>query len=82
MKRQFVFILFVAVFLVACSNNQNNENSHQDETHVHEDGSTHQNHDDNDTAKQEEFDVTQDTTLNQADSLHHTHDGSEHTHQH
>jgi hypothetical protein len=82
MKKQFASILFASMFFVACSDNQKKENDHQDGVHVHEDGTNHQDHDVKDTVKQEEFDATQDTTLNPAESQHHSHDGSEHTHQH
>lgn len=80
MKKQFVLISFAALFLAACSSNQNKEQNNSDETHLHEDGSIHQNHED--TVKQEEFTVTADTIQNQIDSNQHSHDGHEHPHQH
>jgi len=82
MKKLFVFILFAALFFVACSGNPNKENNHQDGAHLHEDGTTHPDHDVIDTVKQEEFDVTQDSTQEQEVGQHHSHDGNEHSHQH
>ena len=82
MKNKFVFISIAALFLGACSGNQNKEQNNPDETHLHEDGSTHQNHDATDTVKQEEFNATTDTIQNQIDSNQHSHDGHDHPHQH
>lgn len=80
MKKQFVLISIAATLLTACSSNQNKEQINQDETHLHEDGSIHQNHDD--TVMQEEFTVTADTIQNQIDSIPHSHSEHEHPHQH
>ena len=80
MKKKFVFISIAAMFLGACSGNQNKEHNHSDEAHTHEDGSLHQNHDD--TVIQEEFTVTADTIQNQIDSIPHSHSEHEHPHQH
>jgi outer membrane biogenesis lipoprotein LolB len=82
MKNKFVFISIAALFLGACSGNQNKEQNNPDETHLHEEGSTHQNHDAIDTVKQEEFNATTDTIQNQIDSNQHSHDGHDHPHQH
>jgi hypothetical protein len=82
MKKQFVLISFAALFLAACSSNQNKEQNNSDETHLHEDGSTHQNQDVADTIKQEEFNAATDPIQNQIDSNPHSHDGHEHPHQH
>lgn len=67
-----------AILLAACSGNQKKEHDHNDGTHQHADGSTHQNHK-ADTVKQEEFTATSDTSLNKTEKEH-SHEGHEHSH--
>jgi protein involved in sex pheromone biosynthesis len=71
-------ILALSVFLFAACNNAK-EDSHEEGTHTHDDGSTHADHAKADTTKQEEFSVATDTT--KAESKPHAHeDGKEHKH--
>ena len=82
MKKVF-FTLSLATFLLsACSDNQNKEQKLNDGTHQHEDGSVHQNHEE-DTIKQEEFNAPIDTSISEEVQVKgHTHEGHEHPHKH
>ncbi|HKR05161.1 MAG TPA: hypothetical protein VJY62_11060 [Bacteroidia bacterium] len=82
MKKSFISLSIAAFLFAACSGNQNKEHDHNDGTHTHEDGSVHQNNEE-DTAKQEEFTVPADTSSKMDESKkEHSHDGHEHPHKH
>ncbi len=84
MKKTFIIAVFAALALVACNNNQSEENhehnadgSHPqtEGTHMHDDGSVHNDHEADTTVKQEQFKVEQDSTA-------HGHDHSDPNHKH
>ncbi len=72
MKPLFLPLAFVAMFSLACANDKQ---SHSDETHVHDDGSMHENHADTTHHHQEEFEVGSDST-----EVEHSHDDGSHSH--
>lgn len=76
MKKTFL-ILAVAAFVFASCGSQTNEEAHEHngETHMHEDGTMHENHDD---MTQEEFQA--DSTHMPNDTATHHHNGEPHTH--
>lgn len=79
MKKYFIALSILAVLFSACSNNQTNDNN----THVHDDGSVHENHSQDTLVKQEEFTAPTDSTVINTEPAHeHTHDGHEHPHTH
>ncbi len=84
MKKIFLSITILAFMFAGCSDNQTKEHDHNDGTHIHDDGSVHQNHDEDSTNKQEEFTAPVDTASQKADSIHeHNHDGQDgHKHPH
>ncbi len=72
MKQILLPIALVAMFSLACANDKH---SHSDDTtHVHDDGSMHENHADS-THHQEEFEVAGDST-----EVGHSHDDGSHSH--
>ncbi len=86
MKKLFISIA-IALFLIAgCSGNQTKEQEQSKEVHTHDDGSIHENHEEDSTTKQEEFTVPMDTPSKKEEPKHeHTHDGKdghEHPHKH
>lgn len=74
MKKAFS-ILALSVFLFAACNNKKIP---EEGTHAHEDGSTHADHVEADTTKQEEFSVPTDST--HAGDKDHAHEGKDHKH--
>jgi hypothetical protein len=66
--RKLLFAMMASLFILASCGKKAEEG-----THVHEDGTTHTDHD-ADTTKQEEF--------NAADSTDHHHDSTDHQHPH
>jgi uncharacterized protein YcfL len=82
MKKSLIVISVTALMLSACSGNQRNEHGHSHDTHTHDDGTVHQNHD-AEEPKQEEFSVSDDTlSKSNQPETEHTHDGHEHPHKH
>lgn len=79
MKKTF-FALAIAGFIYAGCGNQSSENTHEHDgnTHVHEDGTVHENHDD---MEQEEFNPG-DTSLINPDTAHQHVPGTESDHKH
>jgi hypothetical protein len=84
MRKSFFIAAFAALTLIACNNNTSEENhehnadgSHPqtEDTHAHDDGSVHNDHDADTTAKQEQFKVKQDSTAQD-------HDHSDPNHKH
>jgi hypothetical protein len=71
MKQLLFPIAFAALFAISCAN----DNTHSDDaTHMHDDGSVHENHADS-THDQEEFEVDGDST-----EVGHSHDDGSHSH--
>ena len=70
MKRFFYIAILATFYLSACSSST--EHTHEGDTHAHEDGTTHADHDDH---EQEEFTVTDSLTHEQMyeDSVEHDH---------
>ena len=84
MKKSFFLSAFAALTLIACNNNKSEENhehnadgshSQTESTHVHDDGSVHNDHEADTTVMQEQFKVEQDSTAN-------GHDHSDPNHKH
>ena len=77
MKKTFLLITLVCSILSSCSNN-----SPKEDVHEHEDGSTHENHEDTAPAtKQEEFTLDSLSSDTTAQPARHSHeDGEAHTH--
>lgn len=71
MKPFFFPLAFVALFAISCANDNQ---SHSNDTHMHDDGSVHENHADS-THHQEEFEVAGDST-----AVGHSHDDGSHSH--
>lgn len=82
MKTSFFNLIVIALTLSACSGNQNKDYNHPSGTHIHADGTIHQNHGESDTMNQEEFIVPADSNLQENNNHHHSHEGHEHPHQH
>lgn len=83
MKTKIMMLAVALFFITACGENNGNNNQG---THVHEDGTTHENHA-HETKKpstQECFKVDADTTILESEHQHnHDHDhGHDHSHQH
>jgi hypothetical protein len=80
MKTLIITLALVGILLSSCSNNSSNNK----DTHVHDDGTKHSNHDHktDETPKQEQFEVGNDTLKNGEENNHtHSHDGGhDHTH--
>lgn len=87
MKKFFFTVLAMAIFLISCGDKSNEKT----DTHIHEDGSLHSNHDDGSVVmpEQEVFEVQKDSvqlekdTLKSVDEsdLKHSHEsGEEHKH--
>ncbi len=76
MKQLLICIASIILF-AGCPSDKSKEHKHDNGTHQHDDGSIHQNHEE-DTTKQEEFIVPADT-LNKKE---HNHDGHDHPHTH
>ncbi len=72
MKNFFAPLIFSACLLAACSGNQPKEQEHSEDTHVHDDGTVHDNHE-ADSVTQEEFTAPVDSTSKET--------GKEHTHE-
>ena len=66
---------FAAITLAACNNDAPEEHEHDGNTHVHEDGTVHEHHDE---VTQEEFHA--DSTHMHTDSTMHEHNGVPHKH--
>lgn len=79
-----IMIMSAALFaLAACGGNNDKDNNH--DTHVHEDGTVHENHatEAATPAAQESFKVKADTTAATKAEHHHDHgDSHDHTHPH
>jgi hypothetical protein len=69
-------ILALSVFLFSACTSKTQEEG----THVHDDGSTHADHVEADTTKQEEFSVTLDSTKSE-EKPHKHEEGKEHKHE-
>jgi PBP1b-binding outer membrane lipoprotein LpoB len=84
MKKLFISMSIAAIFFAGCSGNKTEEHNHNDGTHQHDDGSVHQNHEDDTAVKQEEFTAPVDTASQKEEAKHeHTHDEKdEHEHPH
>ena len=84
MNKSLISISIAIVLLSACSGNQTKKQEHNKDVHIHEDGSVHQNHEEDTAIKQEEFTVPVDTSLQKGvPEKEHTHDGKdEHEHPH
>ena len=80
MKILFILVSIAIALLPACTGKKTNENTHDHETHQHDDGSVHQNHQ-TDTLKQEEFTVPVDSSLKKTEKEH-SHEEHDHTHTH
>lgn len=84
MKKSIIILSIAALLFAGCSANQTKENDNA--THQHDDGSVHNNHEDESTVKQEEFIAPIDTASLKADSMHEhshsEHSGHEHPHKH
>jgi hypothetical protein len=83
MKKIFSIIAILAiVFAVSSCGNKKKKDSQAHDTHVHEDGSVHENHD-NDTPAQESFEVKEDSDAHQHNTDEHAHEhGDEAGHDH
>ena len=82
MKKLFISTAISAFLIAGCSGNQTKEQEHNKDVHTHDDGSVHQNHEE-DTTKQEEFTAPANTPSQKAEpEKEHTHDGKEHSHPH
>ncbi len=80
MKKIFIFIASATVFFAGCSGS-NKVNDDKKGTHVHEDGSVHNDHKKTSDKKQEEFTVPVDSSVNRSEHEHkHTHDGHDQPH--
>ncbi len=86
MKNSMIILSIAALLFAGCAGNQTKEHEQNDASHKHDDGSVHQNHEEESAIKQEEFTVPVDNTSQKADSMHkHTHeqhDGHENPHKH
>ncbi len=71
MKIPFIAITAAVLLLSACDGKPTENHSHDNGTHIHEDGSVHQNHTEEESS-QEEFTVPADSSVNQSqtDSMH------------
>lgn len=73
MKKLFIPLILSAAFTFGCT-----EQSTENQEHVHEDGTTHDDHAPDAPVVQEEFEVEQDATA--TDSVHTHEDGETHAH--
>lgn len=90
MKKSFIIAAFAALTFIACNNSNKSEENHEHNadgshpttgTHAHDDGSVHDDHEVE--AKQEAFEVGQDSTKveNKSEEEHgHDHSDSDHKH--
>ncbi len=79
MKKVLLTLAVIGLISVACNNKKTDEHGHDHGTHVHEDGSVHENHEEEVTTAQEEFTVSSDSTA--TDAHEHQHENGE-AHQH
>ena len=79
MKNIFFTIAILVILLSSCRNKSNKKT----DTHVHDDGTVHINHDNSSVAapKQESFEVDIDSLHNEKDTLKNEHE-TEHSHSH
>ena len=86
MKNLFITISIAALLFAGCSGNQTKEQEQSKDVHVHEDGTVHQNHEEDTTVMQEEFIAPVDSASQKAEPKHEhtpdTSDGHEHPHKH
>ncbi len=61
MEKLLVSIAIAAFLFAGCSGNQNKEQEHTEDIHKHDDGSVHENHEEDSEIRQEEFTVPADT---------------------
>ena len=82
MKKLLVLISLAALFFTGCSHSHTNKQDNNG-VHTHEDGSVHQNHQEDSTVGQEEFSVLPDTiSQKQEDTTTHNHEKNGHVHPH
>jgi len=75
MKKLIILFFAISFFFISCS-----KKAEQEGTHVHDDGSVHDDHA-TDTTKQEEFKVVSDSTASDSTEHAHQHEkGEEHKH--
>jgi len=80
MKRSIIILSIAIILFAGCTDKKEDDHS---AIHQHDDGSVHQNHEEKNEIKQEEFIVPVDTALQKVDSMHeHTHDEHGHPHKH
>ena len=86
MRNIFISMAIAAILLAGCSRNQTKEQEPSKDVHVHEDGTVHQNHEEDTVVTQEEFIVPVDSASQIEEIKHkHTHDqndGHKHPHKH
>ena len=73
MKRLFILLMLSVAFTFGCSEKKAETNEH-----IHEDGTTHADHEATEPVKQEEFEVKGDSL--KTDSVHTHEDGETHAH--
>lgn len=55
MKNLFISMSIAAILFAGCSGNQSKEQEQRKDVHIHDDGSVHENHEEDTAVKQEEF---------------------------